>query len=47
MAEKISINKRNIETRLKSLKDWKTAEESKEELERFVVYLFSELSKNI
>jgi hypothetical protein len=32
MAEKISIHKRNVEARLKSLKDWKTAEENKENI---------------
>lgn len=36
MAEKISIHKRNVEARLKSLKDWKTAEENKEDVVEFL-----------
>lgn len=36
MAEKISIHNRNIEARLKSLKDWKTAEENKEDIVKFL-----------
>lgn len=36
MAEKISIHKRNVEARLKSLKDWKTAEENKEDIVKFL-----------
>ena len=36
MAEKISIHKRNVKARLKSLKDWKTAEENKENIVQFL-----------
>ncbi len=36
MAEKILMHNRNIEARLKSLKDWKTAEENKDDIVKFL-----------
>jgi integrase len=36
MAEKIDIHKRNIEARLEKLKEWKVAEEDKQDLLRFL-----------